>query len=112
MFELPGGLTPLPHLADPPTSGQNSTPGGRVSTPHLSFAESDNYLLPKMRIWTYLPCLRSKLIITFFISKLQRRQSGLKSGGRGSRSKNFDFLGKFRKNFDFFAGNLTKKIDF
>ena len=39
MFELPGGggLNPLPHLADPPTSGQNSTPGGRVSTP--SFVE-------------------------------------------------------------------------
>ena len=34
-----GGLNPLPHLADPPTSGQNSTPGGQVSTPHLRFAE-------------------------------------------------------------------------
>src|SRR6218665_578016 len=41
VFELPeaGGLNPLRHLADPPTSGQNSIPGGRVSTPHLSFAE-------------------------------------------------------------------------
>src|SRR6218665_550675 len=28
-----GGLNPLPHLADPRTSGQNSTLGGRVSTP-------------------------------------------------------------------------------
>jgi len=36
---IAGGWTPLPHLADPPTSGQNSTLGGRVSTPHLSFPE-------------------------------------------------------------------------
>src|SRR6218665_3552686 len=26
-----GGLNPLPHLADPPTSDQNSTPGGWVA---------------------------------------------------------------------------------
>src|SRR6218665_1959205 len=40
VFELPGGLgglNPLPHPADPPTSGQNSTPGGRVSTPPPKF---------------------------------------------------------------------------
>ena len=41
----------------------------------------------------------------------QRRQSGLKSGGRGSGSKKFDFLGKFPKNFDFFR-QFHKKIDF
>src|SRR6218665_1898523 len=29
-------------------------------------------------------------------------------GSRGSGSKKFDFLGKFRKNFDF-SGNLTNK---
>src|SRR6218665_2170718 len=35
-----GGLTPLPHLAAPPTSGKNSTPGGvEFQPPHLSFAE-------------------------------------------------------------------------
>src|SRR6218665_589696 len=35
-----GGPPPLPHLADPPTSGQNSTPGGvEFQPPHLSFAE-------------------------------------------------------------------------
>ena len=41
VFELRGvgGLNPLPHLADPPTSGQNSTPGGSSFNPHLSFAE-------------------------------------------------------------------------
>src|SRR6218665_4081881 len=33
-----GGLNPLPHLADSPTFGQNSTLGDGVSTPHLSFA--------------------------------------------------------------------------
>src|SRR6218665_138789 len=32
----------------------------------------------------------------------QRRQSGLKSGGFWIRVKKFDFLGKFRKNFDIF----------
>src|SRR6218665_225087 len=60
-----GGLTrappppPLPHLADPPTSGQNSTPGGPVSTPHLSFAEV-GMLLPShfllMKFLKYLQC--------------------------------------------------------
>jgi len=43
VFELPGGLgglNPLPHLADPPTSGRNSTPGGRVSTPLPKFCWS------------------------------------------------------------------------
>ena len=42
VFKLPGdlgGLNFLPHLADLPTSGQISTPGGRVSSPHLSLAE-------------------------------------------------------------------------
>src|SRR6218665_673381 len=33
------GLNPPTSPCRPPTSGQNSTPGGRVSTPHLSFAE-------------------------------------------------------------------------
>src|SRR6218665_1357776 len=33
-----GGSTPTSSCR-PPTSGQNSTPGGRVSTPHLGFAE-------------------------------------------------------------------------
>ena len=35
-----GGWTPIPHLADPPISGQNSTPGGRVSTPPPKFCWS------------------------------------------------------------------------
>ena len=52
-------MNPLPHLADPPTSGQNSTPGGRVSTPHLSFAEvgmllDSHFLL--MQFLKYLQC--------------------------------------------------------
>jgi len=33
------GLNPLPHLADPPTSGQNSTPGDRVYTSPSKFCE-------------------------------------------------------------------------
>src|SRR6218665_3905981 len=41
-----GGLNPLPHLADPPSSGQNSTSGGRVSTPHLSFAAPSDPVVP------------------------------------------------------------------
>ena len=56
-----GGLNPLPHLADPPTSGQNSTPGGRVSTPHLSCSEvgrpmlrDSDFLL--MQFLKYLQC--------------------------------------------------------
>src|SRR6218665_219041 len=44
-----GGVKPPPHLADPSTSGQNSTPGGRDSTPHLGFPEVgmllDSYFL-------------------------------------------------------------------
>src|SRR6218665_3313661 len=36
---IAGGLNPLPYLADPPTSGQNSTPGVEFQPPHLSFAE-------------------------------------------------------------------------
>ena len=32
-------LNPPTSSCRPPTSGQNSTPGGRVSTPYLSFAE-------------------------------------------------------------------------
>ena len=41
VFELPGvrGLNPLPHLADPPLLVKIRPRGGRVSTPHLSFAE-------------------------------------------------------------------------
>ena len=61
VFELPGlgRLNPLPHLADPPTSGQNSTPGDRVSTPHLSFAEvgmllDSHFLLMIMQFLKYL----------------------------------------------------------
>src|SRR6218665_2619278 len=34
-----GGVEPLPHIAEPPTSGQNSTPGVEFQPPHLSFAE-------------------------------------------------------------------------
>ena len=32
--------------------------------------------------------------------------------GRGCGSKNFDFLGKFPWNFDFFSGNFSIKFDF
>ena len=43
VFELSGlgvgGVEPPTSLCRPPTSGQNSALGGRVSTPHLSFAE-------------------------------------------------------------------------
>ena len=41
MLELPGGwgLNPLPHLADPLPLVKVRPWGGRVSTPHLSFAE-------------------------------------------------------------------------
>ena len=42
MFELPGdwGVEPLPHLADPlPLIKIRPREEGRVSTPHLSFAE-------------------------------------------------------------------------
>jgi len=53
----------------------------------------------------------------------QWRQSGLKSGGRGSGSNKFQcfkanfqkisiFQGKFSKSFDFFPGNFTKNFDF
>src|SRR6218665_1811477 len=41
----------------------------------------------------------------------QRRQSGLKSGSRGSGSKNFDFLGKFPKNLDSFR-KFQKNFNF
>ena len=60
MFELPGGwgLNPLPHLADPPTSGQNSTPGGRVSTPHLSFAEVGMLLYSHFLLMQFLKYLQ------------------------------------------------------
>src|SRR6218665_3727023 len=43
---------------------------------------------------------------------MQRRQSCLKSGGCGSGSRNFDFLGKFTKNFDFFRQLFSQRIDF
>src|SRR6218665_1700576 len=41
VFELPGGWGVEPHTSPcrPPKSGQNSIPGGRVSIPHLRFAE-------------------------------------------------------------------------
>ena len=42
----------------------------------------------------------------------QRRQSDLKSGGRGPGSKDLDFLGKFPKNFDFFRQFYQKKSIF
>ena len=40
--------------------------------------------------------------IIFIDAKQQRRQSGLKPGGRGPGSKNFVFLEKFPKNLDSF----------
>src|SRR6218665_1818830 len=39
----------------------------------------------------------------------QQRQSGLKSGGRGSGSKNFDFYRQISEKFQFFSGNFTKE---
>ena len=63
-----GGLNPLPHLADPPISGQNSTPGGRVSTPHLSFAEVgmllDSHFLLIMQFLKYLGLHHDDLNVT------------------------------------------------
>src|SRR6218665_2727776 len=38
----------------------------------------------------------------YYSKYTQRRQSGLKSGGRGSGLKNFVILGKCPKNLDFF----------
>jgi len=46
----------------------------------------------------------------------QRRQSGFKSGSRGSGSKNFDFLGKFNffrlfhKQKIYFSGQISEKF--
>src|SRR6218665_851436 len=42
---------------------------------------------------------------------VQGCQSGLKSGGRGPGSKNFDFLKKIPKNLDSFRQFHKKKID-
>src|SRR6218665_34538 len=42
----------------------------------------------------------------------QRRQSGLKSGGRGSGSKNFDFYRQISEKFRFFQAILQKNIEF
>src|SRR6218665_3814020 len=42
----------------------------------------------------------------------QRRQSGLKSGGRGSGSKNFDFCRQISEKFQFFQAILQKNIEF
>src|SRR6218665_985872 len=39
----------------------------------------------------------------------QRRHSGLKSDGRGSGSKNFDFYRQISEKFRFFSGNFTKE---
>ena len=41
----------------PPTSGQNSTPGGRVSTPHLSFAEIGMLFEPHLLLMQFLKYL-------------------------------------------------------
>src|SRR6218665_371739 len=50
--------------------------------------------------------------VLVYIKSTQRRQSGLKSGGSWRRFQNFDFLGKFPKNFDFFQQFHELKIDF
>src|SRR6218665_694916 len=42
----------------------------------------------------------------------QRRQSGLKSGGRGSGSKKFDFYRQISEQFQFFQAILQKNIQF
>src|SRR6218665_3046288 len=42
----------------------------------------------------------------------QRRQSGLKSGGRGSGSKKFDFYRQISEKFQFFQVILQKNIEF
>src|SRR6218665_1895814 len=44
------------------------------------------------------------------ITRRQRRQSGLKSGGRGSRLKN-QFSRQISEKFRFFPGNFTKDFD-
>src|SRR6218665_2392500 len=41
-----------------------------------------------------------------------RRQSGLKSGGRGSGSNNFDFYRQISEKFQFFQAILQKNIEF
>src|SRR6218665_1280828 len=62
-----GGWTPLPHLSDPPSSGQNSTPGGSsFNPPHLSFAEvgmllNSHFLL--MQFLKYLGLHHDDLIL-------------------------------------------------
>src|SRR6218665_741168 len=54
-----GGLNPLPHLADPLPLVKIQPRGGRVSTPHLCFAEV-GMLLPShfllMQFLKYLQC--------------------------------------------------------
>src|SRR6218665_394406 len=42
----------------------------------------------------------------------QRRQSGLKSGGRGSMSQKFQFFQTNFRKISIFSGNFTKNFDF
>src|SRR6218665_1598610 len=42
----------------------------------------------------------------------QRRKSGLKSGGRGTGSTNFDFYRQISEKFQFFQAILQKNIEF
>src|SRR6218665_2087955 len=65
-----GGLNPLPHLAD---SGQNSTPGGgRVSTPHLSFAEVGMLLYSHFLLMQFLKYLqRDDLNVTTILIHIE-----------------------------------------
>ena len=42
----------------------------------------------------------------------QRRRSSLKSGGRASGSKNFNFFRQFHKKISIFPGKFLKNVDF
>jgi len=46
------------------------------------------------------------------VSRIQRRQSGLKSGGSWIQVNKIDFQGKFLKNFDFFHEILHTNFEF
>src|SRR6218665_901146 len=51
-------------------------------------------------------------LVLYFLWCIQRCQSGLKSGGRGSGSKTFNFSNQISEKFRFFHLISQKKFDF
>ena len=78
---------------------------------HWLVSSAHQTTISQTSLSSFSECRLYLLITPFICIVQQRRQSGLKSGGVVDPGKKNYFLGKFRKNFDFFRQLDKQKID-